>query len=489
VAGISLAQGQTLSKTDVVKVRGSGAIVQNGMVKGYYTLYNLEKQDRKNNHYLLSVTDENLHEINSVDVIRPASYVMIEAAYNGEAFSFLFFDPREKQLEIIGYDKTLKEIGKITKVIKNRWVAATYQYIAQGHSAMQSFLAAVPNKGFLYYGIQEESKSDFEIEFYDNNMKKSWVANADTKDKIDYETAAEVFTDEEYVGSMVMKRTSVLSTDIDIDLLVNSVADGKQLFRVPMESPKVKLSLSEVFFDKTKQQFMVFGEYFNKEDNVIKAKSLGFATVIFDMKGKVVSEKENTWAEISKIVPAQFKEDFQDRELMIHEIVRTSDGEVFAVAEQFKKGGNPMTGIKVNIFDMAILNFGADYGIKKVSIFEKDKNSFSLGQGVMVFNGKMLAYVAKSYGGFDFVYVQPSPDKSTFVTSYINYDREKGEKGKNVLGSIIYTPEKTFTVDKLVMNRKSSRYFVYRAKEGYVYVAEYFEKEKRIDSRLEKLNY
>ena len=73
--------------------------------------------------------------------------------------------------------------------------------------------------------------------------------------------------------------------------------------------------------------------------------------------------------------------------------------------------------------------------------------------------------------------------------TYVNYDREKGQQSKNVLGAIVYTPEHTFTVDKLALNRKSTEYFVYRAKEGYVLVTEYFRKEKRIDTRLEKLNY
>jgi hypothetical protein len=488
-AGAWLTQAQTLSKTDVIKVRGSGAIVQNGMVRGYYTFYNLEKQDRKNNHFLLSVTDENLHEINSVDIVRPNTYVMIEAAFNGEAFSFLFYDMREKQLELIGYDKTLKETGTITKTLKNRWVAGVYTFIAQGHAPMQAYLVAVPNKGFIYYGIQEESKGDYEIEFYDNTMKKQWVANGNTKDEYIYENAAETFSDENYAGSMILKRKSLFSQDIEVDLLVNSVADGKQLFRVPMETSKYKLSISEVYFDKATQQFTVFAEYFNKTDEIMKALSQGFATVILDIHGKIVSEKANSWADIAKNVPAKDKEDFQDRDLMIHDFIRTNDGQIFAIAEQYKKAGNPMTGIKLNIFNMVILQFGSDYTVNKVSIFEKDKNSFSLGQGVMIFNTKMLSYIAKAYGGFDFVYTQPSPDKSTFVASYINYDRERGEKAKNVLGSIIYTPEKTFTVDKLVLNRKSSKYFVYRAKEGYVYVAEYFEKEKRMDSRLEKLNY
>lgn len=108
---------------------------------------------------------------------------------------------------------------------------------------------------------------------------------------------------------------------------------------------------------------------------------------------------------------------------------------------------------------------------------------------MLVSSSKMLSYIAKAFGGFDYVFNQTSPDKSTFVITYINYDREKGEKGKNILGSIIYTPEKVFTVDQLPLTRKSSIYFVYRAKEGYVLVSEYFPKEKRIDSRLEKLNY
>ena len=41
----------------------------------------------------------------------------------------------------------------------------------------------------------------------------------------------------------------------------------------------------------------------------------------------------------------------------------------------------------------------------------------------------------------------------------------------------------------MMLNRKSSNYSVYQAKEGYVMVTEYFQKEKRVESRLEKLNY
>jgi len=482
---------QTLSKTIVgtVKLRNAGAILQNGLVKGYYNFYNLEKQDRKNNNYLLSVTDENLREINSVNIVRPNTYLLIDASFNGEAFGFLFYDMREKALELIGYDGTLKQGNKITKKLKNKYANASYAYIAQGNEPMQSFLISVPNKGFIYYGINEESKSDYEVEFYDNTMKKVWSSFAPA-DAFDFETAGEAFQNEQYVGSTIVKRTSVLSTDIDIDLLVQNITDGTTLFRIPMESSKYKIMLAEVFFNKDKQQFTLFGEYFNKDENIIKSKSLGFIAVVVDMKGNIVSEKVNTWSEdINKIVAAKDKEKFEDTNILFHDFVKTNDGQVFAIGEQYRKGGNPVTGMKIVVNNLVVFQFDADYSVRKLHVFEKDQNNFTLPKGMMLFNSKMMSYVAKSMGAFDFQFSQRSSDKSTFTVNYINYDRNKGEKGKNVLGTVIYTPEKVFAIDKLPLNRKSTDYFVYPAKEGYVLVSEYFQKEKRVESRLEKLNY
>src|SRR6187551_1524618 len=119
---------QSLSKADVtsVKLRNSGTIIQNGLVKGYYNFYNLDKKDRKNNNYLLSITDENLHEISSVNIVRPNTYLLIEGVYNGDSFGFLFYDTREKSVELIAYDKTLKEAGKTVKKLDNKYAYLPY---------------------------------------------------------------------------------------------------------------------------------------------------------------------------------------------------------------------------------------------------------------------------------------------------------------------------------------------------------------------------
>lgn len=490
VAGIALSgMAQTRSKANVktVKLRDSGAIIQNGAVKGYFSFLNLEKQDKKNNNYELSITDENLREIGAVTITRPNSYLVVDASFNGTSFGFLFFDTKTRTLELISYDKNLKEGGKINKKLENKYAAASYNYMAQGHEPMQAFLLAVPDKGFVYYGIKEDSKCDFEIEFYDNSMKKVWTSFA-PQDKYDFENAAEAFQNEEYIGSVVIRRTSVMDLDFEVELMVQSVADGKMLFRVPLSTSKYKVALADISFDKVKQQFVLFGEYFNKSENIIKDDSQGFISLSFDMKGKVVSEKTNSWADITAKVEAKDKAKFEKTSLLFHDFIRTSDGEVFAIGEQYKKGGTIMTP-KVNVFNMAIFQFDANFGIRKVHIFEKDKNTTDLPPGMLITSSKLLSYIAKSNGGFDYIFTQPSKDNGTFVVNYINYDRVKGQKGKNQLGSIVYTPEKTFTTDKIDLSRKSIRYYVYRAKQGYVMVSEYDEKLKKIDSRLEKINF
>src|SRR6478736_4704872 len=238
-----LIHAQSLSKADVVevKLRNAGPIFQNGQVKGYFNFYNLEKQDRKNNNYLLSVTDENLREIKSITIVRPNSYLLVDGVFNGEAFAFLFYDTKEKSIELIAYDKTLKESGKKLRKLENKYANMMYAYMAQGHEATQAFIKAVPGKGFIYYGIKDESKSDFEIEFYDNTMKRTWVAYG-PDDDYDFENAGEALQDDQYVGSIIMKRKGMLSMDFESDLMIQTVADGKIVFRVPLVTSKYNVS-------------------------------------------------------------------------------------------------------------------------------------------------------------------------------------------------------------------------------------------------------
>jgi hypothetical protein len=502
----SVAWTQNLSKSGVLKIniRSAGAIAQDNQVKGYYHFYMVEKADRKNNNYLLSVSDENLREINSINIVRPTYYTLIEGAFNGEYFGFLFYDSKNKSVEIVSYDRTLKQTGSVAKKVGNQNAQASYNLVSTGEDASQSYLIPVKGKGFLYYGTQVDSYN-FEIDFYDNTMKKAWSYGA-AKNSRKVESAGDIFQDDQFIGSMIASKPSLMFNDLAFELLVQEVQTGKALFRISTVTTKYSLSIGDVYFDKENQNFVVFGEYFDKKDKEMKSQSLGFMYLIVDMQGKVVGEKINSWAtEISKVTPMNEKGKFEglNANILFHEVIRTIDGQIFVIGEQYKKvasgagiasqilfGSNSNIALsQINVYNLVIFEFNPDYSIKRAHLFEKDKNVITLPAGATYLSSKLLSYYAKSVGGFDFLFSQVSNDKSTFNVSYINYDREKGTKAKNILGTVVYTPEKKFVLDKMPLDRKSTSFFVYRAKEGYVMISEYNKKLKTLESRLEKINY
>lgn len=509
--------GQNLSKSGVLRMRlrNTGPIVHEGQVKGYYYFYNLERKDSKNNNYQLSVYDENLREINSINIIRPTSYALLDGAFNGNAFAFFFYDVRSHTAELISYDETLKQIGATIKKVSSKLARASFNaYAASGGEASQPFLVPITSKGFLFYGIKEGKKNHYEIEFYDSFLKRVWTERAG-ENALAVEMASEGFQSIDYAGSLLIKKKSTNAKTMITELMVHRIDDGKVLFRTPMSTSNYNISFGNVFFDKEHQTFVMFGEYFDKKDDAMTSQSLGFVYLTLDMSGKIIGEKLNSWAnEISRVTPVNEKGKFEGTKasILFHDFVRTSDGQIFAVGELYKKtasaagiatqilsiaagaatgyySGGGAASTQLNIYDMVIFQFNPDYSISKVHIFPKDKNVVMLPAGYGWLNTKMLSYYAKTVGGFDFSFSQVSSDKETFTVAYINYDREQGEKSKNVLGTIVYTPEKTFSIDKMDLNRKSTDYYVYRGKDGYILVTEYFKKEKRVNSRLEKINF
>lgn len=495
---------QVLVRQNVAKIspRGSGIIKQRNQVKGYYTFYSLEKKDRNNNTYQLSLFDENLDEVSSIEIVRPKTYLLVDGAYNGSAFCFLFRDNKRKLNEMISYDRSLDSLGT-TFVPDNAYTLN--QMSSSPADPVEAYLIPIEDKGFVYYGVKT-GKSQYQTVFFTNDLKRKWADLA--SEEADVELASEAFQEEEYLGTLIMAKKRLRSKDIDVDLLVQRMETGEKLFRIPLRTAKYSVSLSSVYFDREKQRFVVFGEYYNIDDKELKAQSLGFMSLEIDIDGKVVNEKINSWADIGKVAPVNEKGKFDKTNIriMVHDIVKTGDGQFFVIGEQYEKAasgvgiasqivggmmgyGSQTASVQLNVYNMAILQFNPDFSINKMHLFAKDKTTMLLPAGAGFMSSKQLSYYAMAVGGFDYKYTQQPEDDETFIVTYIDYDKEKGQKATNVLGSIIYTPEKTFITDKLKLNRKSSDYYVYKAKAGYVMITEYFKKEKKVESRLEKLNY
>lgn len=501
---IETVNAQVLVRQNVAKIspRGSGVIKQGNQVKGYYSFYSLEKKDKNNNTYKLSLFDENLGEISSIEIARPKTYLLVDGAFNGSAFCFLFRDNRKKLNEMIAYDRSLNSLG--TSFVPDNAYTLT-QSSSSPADPVEAYLIPIQDKGFVYYGVKTD-KYQYQTIFFTNSLKRQWADLAN--DQADVELASEAFQEEEYLGTLIIAKKRLRSKDIDVDLLVQKMETGEKLFRIPLRNDKYSISLSSVYFDRDKQLFVVFGDYYNADDKELKSQSLGFMSFEIDLSGKIINEKVNSWADIGKVAPVNAKGKFEKSNIriMVHDIVKTSDGQFFVIGEQYEKAasgvgiasqivggmmgyGSQTASVQLNIYNMVILQFNPDFSINRMHLFAKDKTTILLPAGSGFMSSKQLSYYGIAAGGFDYKYTQQTENNETFIVTYIDYDKEKGQKATNVLGSIIYTPEKTFITDKLTLNRKSSDYYIYKAKAGYVMVTEYFRKEKKIESRLEKLNY
>lgn len=502
-----VAQSVSMKGMVQFQMRSMGVILQNDQVKGYYYFYKVDKSSRKNVNYHLSIHDENLREISTIEITRPITYDLIDAVFNGEAFAFLFFDYSGRTSELLTYDRALKQTGSTTRPVKNKHQRAVYNAIANGAQATQAYLIPLAKKGFLQYTLREEGRYEYEILCYDNTANLRWSDRAADKT---VEFASEAFQSTNYVGTLISKKKNVNSQDSESILIVHHVETGEKLFRTSLTTDDHTVSPSNMVFDEQSQTFHIFGEYHDIKDKTLRSDPLGFITLTLNTEGNIVHQKTNSWAnEISAAAPVneRGKFDGNNSRILFHDFVRTDDGRVFAVGEQYKKAANAagiaanvllaaatgstnaFSNAQINIYNMVIFEFTDDFTLRKVHIFEKDKNVLALPAGFELLSPRLLSYYAKAVGGFDYSFTQRSSDMSSFHVTYVNYDRESGQPGKNVLGTIVYTPEKVFIVDSVPLGRRSARFLVNRAKEGYVMVTEYFKKEKRVDSRLEKINY
>ena len=133
---------------------------------------------------------------------------------------------------------------------------------------------------------------------------------------------------------------------------------------------------------------------------------------------------------------------------------------------------------------MYVFEFTNSFDLKNVSVFDKSRSSETF-YGVTM--GRMLGLYLNHLEAYDYSFTQMSKDKSKFSIGYVDYDKTKGDKGW-YFGSINYS-DNTFKKDKLRFDTKATWQYVYPGKPGYVMISEYFRKEKRLEFRMEKLNF
>jgi hypothetical protein len=482
------------------------AIIEQNEVKGYYGFYKIDKASKKEDIYSLAILDNNLKQTYSVELKKSDRLQLLESAYNGAGFCFSFVDFREKTVEYMMLDKTGKTVGSYTLEASKSEIQMYQASLMSEDDYFAGGVLSVKNKGFVRIGYEKKDGMRVELELIDNTGKVKWTANSGVADgEKSYESANSMYADEKSVVALITTRGKRMSTKgMESNLVFLSSDTGKELFKINQKNDKNQLQYYGVSFDEASSSFFIFGQYFGAEDNILKDDSKGMFIQEIGMDGKMKNETYTPWAgEINSIIVKKMKDEMKgNMKTFIHKVVKTADGKVFAIGEQYRKaasalgiaskvlqGGNSGASVvKIEIHNMFAFEFDNALKIKDVHIIEKEKTNVQLPNGYGTLDANLLGLVMQQWGNFDYCFTSVSSDKKLFNAAYVNFDRDKDAGSKYTIGNISYNKEQKVVVDRIKLTSKPTFFRVMPCKPGYIALFEYFRKEKKAVLRLEKLN-
>jgi hypothetical protein len=493
---------QPIENVYKISLRNTGAIKEGTEVKGYYFFYASDKVDKKNYQWTLTINDENLKVLKSIQFVDSKDVMILESSFNGTDLIFLLYNKDAKTLDyqVYGADgkKKYNYVRELTKKEK--------RYLEMGYLAMDDDentykgLYPIDGKGFISNMPSREDKDyTFQIDFFSTEKKKQWTYIPTMSGKRFIGDYLGSYNGVAYIE--MLKFNSLMDGNPESFIIGLSLETGKQVFEKSTEQSKYKFyPASMSVLDDGKAY--VYGEYFSPNANIAKDKSVGFAFWGIDEKGATLSEKYCSWdLDMGKFLSVNSKGKIEDFGYMyVHNMIQTADGSIYAIGEGYKKvasalgilskvatQGGGLSAVKIKVTDMIMIKFDKDFNVKDAKIYEKNSNSVELPGGMEFVSGPLLGKMIKyNYGEFDYAYTQQNKDKTSFTVTYSDYVKGKDYKG-GTFNSISYNESK-MTQDKINTKTGATRSIVLPGKQGQVLIVDYFKKDKRLEPHFEKLN-
>lgn len=503
----AMAQSYDILGVKHINVSNMQPITENQEVKGYYSVAAMDKAGKKQRNYSLVILDNNLKQTYSIDMVKSDKLAMLESSYNGERFCFSFYDTRDRILQYDICDKTGKAVGQYSLEI-SKTEAQLYNTMLQTEDdTYQGTLVAVKGKGFIRYGYEKEDGYRISIEMIDNTGAKKWTTDSKVTSKKSYESIGPLFTDDKVAIALLTTREKMLSVKgTQCSVIFINTDTGEEYFRMKSGANGNQLSALGASYNAASQTYFVYGQFFAEDDNITKDDSKGFYVQEVDLKGKIISEGYTKWEEqINGTIARKSKGEIKkNMKMYVHTVVRTADGKVFAMGEQYRKavsglgvasnilggGSNGGTAVmKVETHDMVCLEFDSKLKFVDATIYDKNKTNVQLPSGWGGIDANRLGAMMSMYGYFDYSFTSTSSDKKTFTSCYVDYDKDKEAGSSYSIGNIGYTKDQKLAYDKIKLTTRPTTFYVYKAKPGYIAIFEYYKKDKKATLRLEKLNF
>jgi len=483
-----LAQNRTLNDVMSIKLKSMGPIYNDSEVNGYYLFYETSEPKKGEKYYMLNILDQNLNEVVKKKLTEAHRTDLVNGVYNGKILMLEFRD--HKNLYCRQYDNKGDLVS--TKTIKRN---AIFLGDAQG-------LSPVPGMGFVHYQseIQRNSRHLYSIEYIPNagTEGKEWTVTSPKDSKLEH-FATHLAANDKVILTLVTKGIyNRPNQNKEYLIMAIGVEDGNILFEKNIEDSTYTVEVISGSFDDEK--IHIFGTYYDEKAKASKSQSIGIFCFTIDLKGNVTNRQYISWAnDFSQFYSLGKRGKNTDiGHLFLHDFVKIDNGKFYGIAESYQVSprmgissaqmGGSSARFKFDINDFYVLEFSPDFNLIDVKCIEKTKMEIFILSQNSFSSAKKIATLANEAGNFNYAFTTQSKDRSLFSIGYLNDVDPKRKKEKWVFGSINYA-DGEITHDVIKFDSEATRLGTLPGKPGYVLIYEYFGPKKKMDIRLEKLNF
>jgi hypothetical protein len=341
------------------------------------------------------------------------------------------------------------------------------------------------HSGFFVFQQNTMGKDYLEkdIKMFNENRELKWnyLYNPNGKSSL-YATFHFLYVKDNTIYGLQAKRNAAYASEYKIVAL--DFETGKKKYEYMLENLKSQyshtLSVKEV-----KGELILTGNFskFNKRKEFELTENLGFYKIVLDKNGKEIENKHVKWSMFSSKIDVDENGEVEKNFLLKPtRFLVFNDGSISIITEKYKperKGVFLPIPIIGNITAMAtyssqkttdfvIFNMDSTFALKTINTIKKDLTK---------------------YNSSDYLFSQYIEDESGAIFFYNNIVKDDKTKEKSAILGITRLMNGEIVEEKIpIFSKKKYSIEPFPAKEGYIMLREFNEKDKYNQIRLEKIN-
>jgi hypothetical protein len=437
-----------------ISVERFATIHKDRNIIGYVSSVNNEH--KKSTTKIVSILDIKADVLLQLVFENSSNLYLIETAFNGSQYAFLFLDVSKRQLSLRIYNRNgdlLKETPKVLTPVDIEYFLAHVTH-NNNYTGYNQFLQEIGDRGFILI-----------LHSIEQNLNICHIYRMNVDSSLDkyysFMTEGPIY-ETNYLGKS--RNQAYFSFEIDGTkkgtFFTECIALNLETFQSEFEIKQMK-DQDYFFFPKialtsdSSDEVKLVGYFFEAEKNMESEFYDGFAFWDLEPKGDFKNEKYVSFQR--DINDLKFKKDNQGKDLgylFLQNIISDGNGSIYLISEGYQKVaqsaaiGVSVMGMgtmhdytRVRTYDIALSKFDMNFQYKGTQIIEKPGNAIQLSYR---FNQPIfeLGKIYNRYGLFDYIGTEVKEDR--FEIYFKNFKLEAmgsssyriGRFTKNITGAV-----------------------------------------------------